>query len=351
MVVEYKCNKCKGYWKEKFKSNNQCPYCKSDDFKEIRRRIKMPAKYFIDGENKYLIEDVLNEKTRMPGYPLAYLQMIGKDRSWEGNLHVTDLYNGLRETFLKYCTFFSVNPDDQAFAVAGTLKHNVMEHADAGIKEMKIAYRNIIGALDVLEFVKGRGYVLTDYKNQGAFAVRKFMGWSKKPVPVLDDYGVQVYLKSGKNKGQPKYKNEWFLDPANAETEQYDFQLNLYRKALEESLEITIAEMRIFFMLRDGGLAATREQGLNHNTYLLPVKSLTDEVIDKYIDERSVVAPMIIEFLERNGGPTEDNAKALAAFAPMECSPKERWYDPATGINRKCESYCPVRDICKKIGG
>lgn len=311
----------------------------------------MPVKYFIDSNNKYLVTDILEEKASMPGFPLAYLKSVGNERSWDGFLHVTDLYNGLRETFLKYCTWYNIDPDDLAFAVAGTLKHNVMESADVGIKEMKIIYKNIMGMLDILEFIKGKGYVLTDYKNQGAFAVRKFMGWSKRPVPVVDDLGIQIYLKSGKNKGQPKYKNEWYLDPANADTEQHDFQLNIYRKALEKTLDITVGEMRIFFMLRDGGLAATREQGLNHNTYLLPVKQLSDEVIDNYIDERSVTAPMITEFLERNGGPTADNVEALKAFSPMICSPKERWYDSGSNISKKCEFYCPVSDICKKIGG
>jgi len=38
MIVEYKCNKCKSFWEEKFKLNNQCPHCKSDDVEEVRRR-------------------------------------------------------------------------------------------------------------------------------------------------------------------------------------------------------------------------------------------------------------------------------------------------------------------------
>lgn len=309
----------------------------------------MPAKYFLDGENKYLIKNVLARKETMPGYPLAYLAAIGAEREWDGYLHVTDLYNGLRQTFLKYCAWYGIDPDGSSFAVAGTLRHKILEDLGSDFSEVSVVYRDIKGTLDVLELISDLGYVITDYKNQGAYAVRKYMGWTKKSVPVLDDFGVQVYLKSGKNIGKPKYKGEWFLDPSKAETEQYDYQLNLYRKALETTLDIKIDEMRIFFMLRDGGLAATRDSGLKNNTYLLPVKTLSNEVIDKYIDERAVTGPVIKEFLDKNGGPTEDNIEALKAYCPMMCTPEERWYDRESGISKKCEFYCPVKDICGRI--
>ena len=311
----------------------------------------MPAKYFLfENGDRYLVKDVLEEKSFMPGFPLPYLKAIGAEREWDGNLHVTDLYNGLRQTFLKYVVDYAIDPDDSAFAVSGNLKHDKLEEF-GDMSELAVFYKGIKGRTDLLDYEKHNGYVLTDYKNQGAFAVRKFMGWQKRMVPVLDEYGVQVFLKSGKNKGAPKMQSEWFFDPKTAETEQYDYQLNIYRKAIEETFKIEVVDMRIFFMLRDGGLAATREAGLNRNTYLLPVKRLSDDVIDAYIEERSVTKPLIETTLDENRGTTEIVTPALIKNCPGMCTEKERWYDPASGISKKCEFYCPVRHICQEIGG
>ncbi len=308
----------------------------------------MPAKWFIEGEKKYEIADVLSGKIEM-NFPLPYLIAVGKIREWDGHLHVTDLYNGMRETFLKYTTLFAIDPDDMAFAVAGQFKHNVMEDESNPFHEKQIIYRNILGQLDLLDKRPNGEYWITDYKNQGAFAVRKFMGWIKKYTPEIDNYGVPVKYKSGKRAGQQKLKGEWILDPSKADRSQYEFQLNIYRKAIEESLGITISKLKIFFMLRDGGLAATREQGLTKNTYFEDVKKLDDKTIDAYIDSKSGTAQNIIEFQTTEGHPQDERWEALKRLCPPLCSEKERWHNKETGVNTKCEKYCSVSELCGRI--
>ena len=309
----------------------------------------MPAKWFIEGDKKYVIADVLSGKIEMEKFPLPYLIAVGKIREWNGHLHVTDLYNGMRETFLKYTTLYAIDPDEMAFAVAGQFKHNVMEDTDNPFHEKQIIYRNIMGQLDLLDHKPNGEYWLTDYKSQGAFAVRKFQGWQKKYVPELDDYGVQKVLKSGKNVGKKKTKAEWFCDPKTADRSQYEFQLNIYKKAIEESLGITISKLKIFFILRDGGLAATKEQGLNKNTYFEDVKILDDETINAYIDSKSGTAQNIIDFQATEGQTQDERWDSLKNLCPPLCSEKERWHDPASGRNKKCEKYCSVSELCGRI--
>jgi len=308
----------------------------------------MPAKWFIDGDTKVLIEDVLSGKVKMDNFPLAYLKEVAS-RGWDGSLHVTDLYNGARETFLKHTTFYSVHPDKAAFAVAGTLKHAALENEEDDFSELSIEYKGIKGTLDLVEEQPNGELWLVDYKNQGAFAVRKFMGWVKTYVEELDTQGIPVRFKSGKRKGEIKYKSHWVLDPSKADKTQYEYQLNIYRKAIEESLDVKIAKMRIFFILRDGGLAATVNQGLSRNTYYLDVDFLDDEVIDSYIEERSDLKIKINNFLESENTDAKQRFELLKKLTPEMCTNKERWYDKDTGIYKKCENYCDVREICGKL--
>lgn len=309
----------------------------------------MPAKWFIEGDKKYEIADVLSGKIQMEGFPLPYLKAIGVEREWDGYLHVTDLYNGKRETYLKYTTFYSVDPDASAFAVAGTFKHNVMEDPDNPFHEKELIYRNIKGKLDLLDKQFNGDYWITDYKNQGAFAVRKFQGWQKKYIPDIDEFGVQIFYKSGARKGQKKMKGEWILDPASADKSQYEFQLNIYKKAIEENLGITVSKLMIFFVLRDGGLAATREQGLTRNTYFEEVKILDDKVINDYIDEKCTTSQNIIHFRMTEKLSQDERWDALQKLCPPKCSAKERWHNESTGKDTKCEKYCPVSELCGRI--
>ncbi len=307
----------------------------------------MPAKWFEDDENKYLIEDVLSGKVEMEKYPLAYLKEAA-GREWDGNLHVTDLNNGDRETFLKYTTFYSVNPDKLAFAISGTLKHAQLESENEW-SEKKIKYKGIKGTLDLLQKNNDGTFWLVDYKTQGAFAVRKFLGWVKTYEPEVDTNGVPVKFKSGKRKGEQKYKSRWILDPTKADKDSYNYQLNIYRKAIEETFDIKISKMKIFFILRDGGLTATVNQGLDRNTYFLDVDFLSDEVIDKKIESKLYLKDRIEEFI--NFDETDPKAKMslLKKLVPDMCTEKERWHDKETGVDRKCESYCPVREVCRML--
>lgn len=299
-------------------------------------------KYFIDGDYKYLVSDVLSGKVHLD-YPISYLRHIANSREWTGKLHVTDLFNGSRETYLKYVTAYGVDPDDMAFAVSGTMKHDSLEN-DIG-SEISLEYKGIIGRSDLFEKQPDGSYWVIDYKTSGAYAVRKFMGWQKRQVPVLDEFGNQVYLKSGKNKGKPKMKSEWFLDPSTADREIYEYQLNIYRKAAEK-MGLVVSNMKIFFILRDGGLAATRDQGLNRKTYYPDVNKLSDAQIDDYIHKRSIVADNIKQYFD-NSKVTEEVTEDLKRFTPPLCSEKERWFE--NGVSKKCEFYCPVRNICRRI--
>ena len=310
----------------------------------------MPAKWFIEDGKKYLIADVLSSKVVMKEYPLAYLKEA-VSRDWDGYLHVTDLYNGARETFLKYTTFYAVNPDKLAFAISGTLKHKQLEEVSDEDSEKPIIYRGVRGTLDLLMEGPGGEIWLCDYKTQGAFAIRKFMGWTKVPEQVFDKHGIPVRYKSGVRKGELKYRNKWILDPNKADREQYEYQLNIYRKAIEEQFpDVKISKMKIFFILRDGGLKATLEQGLTRNTYFLDVDFLDDKTINDYIDSKSFLKDIIEEFIESEIKTPETRLELLKKLVPPKCSKKERWYNEETGVSLKCQSYCPVKEVCEMLG-
>jgi hypothetical protein len=114
-------------------------------------------------------------------------------------------------------------------------------------------------------------------------------------------------------------------------------------------LDVKVKRMRIFFVLRDGGLAATINQGLKRNTYYEDVEFISDAAIDEYIEKKGFVAANINQFINSEGMDAKQRFELLKDLTPDMCSEKERWFDKETGVSKKCESYCPVSEICKRL--
>jgi hypothetical protein len=102
-------------------------------------------------------------------------------------------------------------------------------------------------------------------------------------------------------------------------------------------------------MLRDGGLAATKDQGLTRNTYYEDINILDDKVIDEYIDDKIGTAKLITTFKASEGQSQAERWELLQNLCPALCTEKERWFDKESGKSKKCEKYCAVSEICGRI--
>ena len=114
-------------------------------------------KYFRcpDGETRPIV-DCLTKCPRKEGRCLAlsHLTFIAQSqREWEGQSSVTQLIKPTRLAYLEIVKEYSVNPDDMAFMMYGTLHHKRLEIINKqleGLAEYKIS-QEISGTIDRLE--------------------------------------------------------------------------------------------------------------------------------------------------------------------------------------------------------
>jgi hypothetical protein len=309
-----------------------------------------------DGES-YPVEKVLSGEIEVD-FPMSYVRAVCNERVWSGRPHVTALLTGAREQYLKHVSKYTLDLDGMAMAVAGTTLHaNLEKHGD--YVELPLALDEVQGTMDLLEELPNGDLRIVDYKLVGSFKLKKWLGIGSKLVPALDDFGNQIYLKSGPNKGKPKMVKEKSVNPENADRFDYTMQTNMYRVLIESLLNNPgfikdfpeyekfqgkkISEIRIFFVLRDGSIA----HDFSHNTSFEKVEVLPDEKVQAFISERSAAITAAIEGWEesKSANPGMHPADRAKEFCPPMCSDRETWE------GRKCEKYCPVFEACKRIGG
>lgn len=264
--------------------------------------------------------------------PLPYLRKISFDRQFTG-VSPSMAGNGPRLQYLKAIIPYVIVPDDRAFAVLGTTIHGRL--AEEGmvynvLSEETMSDEQAKGTPDLLErdeHGKG-GYILTDYKSSGSYKVCKWLGIyvKKTDVPILKD-GVEVRLKSGKNKGKVKTKvhREVIEDPAKIDKLDLELQVNRYRIFFEKN-GFPIIKMRAFCTPRDGGTHIAKSRGLLSNTRFVPVSRYDDNFVMFYYAKLS---KEIDEFFRSH-------------YARL-CNAWESWE------GRRCAFYCEVKNECKEM--
>jgi len=189
----------------------------------------MPAKYFIcpDRQQVEIVKCLENGGCRM-GKRCAtrpYLRLIGFDRKWKG-VSPSSAGNGPRLLYLKAVHDYAINPQNRVWAALGTSTHDnlaIDRYTNDVLSEEPLSDEKMKGIPDILDVDENDPgfYVLSDYKTWGSFKIAKAMGIivEKKDVPILDNNGDPVFLKSGKNKGKPKTKVESkrIIDPGKVE--------------------------------------------------------------------------------------------------------------------------------------
>lgn len=304
---------------------------------------------------KVKTEDFFNGICPEPGFPLTFIKEALKTREWDGNPHVTSLLTGTREQYLKNVSKYYVSLDGMVLAMAGNRFHANMED-DMLLTEIGISLNGIQGTMDLLEvYPWDETLGVTDYKLVGSYRLIKWFGISKRPIPVTDDFGNPVFIKTGKNKGQPKTKTEHYVSDEAKERFDYTMQTNIYRVAIERMLadpdwqksnpeqsaifNKKIMRLRIFFAIRDSGI----NHDFSFNSFYEDCERINNREVLNFIADRS---KKIIDAMANWNSDIESGETRIDAAAkncPPMCSAKETWN------GKKCEKYCDVREACIKM--
>ena len=278
-------------------------------------------KNFICPDGNRIDKNDCLEKCRMdnPCSPKSYLKMVSAEREWKGVPSVTQLLNGTLESYLKIKEDYDISPNDMAFAISGTKKHgNLEEHGEN--PEQHLVYDGIQGTCDELEKNDDGTYTLIDYKTSGSYKVAQCLGIAVEKTKIPDGF-----YKNGKE----KFLTETEIIQIPGDWGDYAMQLNMYRIMLQETKGIKISDMKIFFVVRDGGIAVARSRGITKNVYFASVPFIEDGKILRFFKEKR---EDLFSYLNSN-------------TIPPICTQEERWFD------RKCQGYCPVREICPRRQG
>lgn len=300
-----------------------------------------------DGQ-RVLISDVLGGKLpeALEFAPMPYYETVAQENAYTGVYGVTRLLNGVRYAYLQYCVDYAVDIDKSAFMVLGIGAHNLMENDENGF-ENSVFYENIRGRSDLLQ-----DGILTDYKTAGAFSVKKKLGFYEcgQAAVMGPDGKPELYKRSGKwgMAGDVKMKPVYAMDLDNDELFDYKYQLNMYR-IMHQAMGDEVNQMRLFFIVRDGGMKAARENGIDKNIYHVEVAQIDDDVIKKYFyDKRDRLDCYMREsadLREQTSVAEEFVPEAvIREVMPPRCNKRETWG------GRRCNGYCPVADACRLAG-
>jgi hypothetical protein len=141
----------------------------------------------------------------------------------------------------------------------------------------------------------------------------------------IPDPSGAKYKSSGKwgRKGSPKMIKQWYRDEGLADYGDWGWQLNWYRYLLEKK-GYEVDNIYIQVTLRDGGLAVSRDRGLDRHIYLINVPKYDNETIEfKFLEARDALVKAL----------KTDNL-------PQKCNDEQTWN------GRKCEAFCEVRHLC-----
>tara|TARA_R100001082_G_scaffold79992_1_gene47232 strand:- start:1041 stop:1931 length:891 start_codon:yes stop_codon:yes gene_type:complete len=285
----------------------------------------MPLKGFVypDGE-RVLKEDVIvgDVDVEKMGTSLPTLLHMSQDRDPNRKPSTTELIQGTCESYLRRTVDYYTHPNENAFSLAGTLHHLKLEKSssisDRLESELTLETLGITGTIDLYD---KKTKTLVDYKFSGSYKIAKCLGMQFKYIK----HPTEVYKRSGRwgKAGTPKRVKEFYIDKDTADLEDWGLQLNFYRYLLENN-GYEVDNMFIQATVRDGGLQIARERGLTRNIYMIEVPYIHNDNIERI-------------FLSKK----DSLEKALTlGELPEVCSEQERWG------GMKCESYCPVREVC-----
>ena len=282
----------------------------------------MPAKEFIcpDGHHVRIKECLRKCPMAERCMFLPTLKLIAK--SLERGLTmptVTELIAGVRETYLKKTTDYSVNPHAVLYALQGQAVHTLHEQM-AGediISEVRLQDSITSGQFDLYgKLLDEENGVLGDLKVTSSFKLMQALGIYKIRVPTGEVY------KSGVKKGEAKYHYELRYDGVHHVMD-WALQLNYYRMLLEQQ-GFQVNKMYVQAICRDSGLRIASERGIDKSLYIIPINRISDHWLKCYFKHKAVAL---------------QTAMATGSLPP-KCSCSECWH------GRKCQSYCDVRVEC-----
>ena len=268
------------------------------------------------------VEDKLDIE-RMGMYPPALIEMM-KVREPNRKPSVTELLNGTCQAYLERTRDFYIDPQQQAFSLLGTLHHQRLEDNASGdmMPELELELWDITGIVDLYD---SKTKNLVDYKSTGSYKASKVLGID---FYLADDPSGEVYKRAGKwgKKGEPKKVRRYWKNPEKADLGDWTWQINMYRLMLQSQGK-KVHNMYVQMIVRDGGVAASRDRGIDRNIYLIEVPFIHDDHLkEKFTKKRD----LLLEALE-------------SREIPDKCSDSETWG------GRKCESFCPVREHCPYV--
>ena len=268
------------------------------------------------------VEDKLDIE-RMGMYPPALIEMM-KVRENDRKPSVTELLNGTCQAYLERTRDFYIDPQQQAFSLLGTLHHHRLEDNASGdmMPELELELWDITGIVDLYD---SKTKNLVDYKSTGSYKASKVLGVD---FYLADDPSGEVYKRAGKwgKKGEPKKVRRYWKNPEKADLGDWTWQINMYRLMLQSQGK-KVHNMYVQMIVRDGGVAASRDRGIDRNIYLIEVPFIHDDHLkEKFTKKRD----LLLEALE-------------SREIPDKCSDSETWG------GKKCESFCPVREHCPYV--
>lgn len=318
----------------------------------------MPKKWFIypDGIREE-IAFVLSGKSQIaPLYaPITYYMQIGEDREWKGHASVTGCLNGTRFVWLKYHVDYTVDVDASCWLVLGTGVHSALEakkDTDKYKAENFVKYLGIWGRYDLVEKEADGIWTLSDTKTSGSYYVQKALGIrekGRKPITEADGNPL-YYVRNGKHGkvGDPKTEPAYVMNLLQGDIFNEKMQTNFYRLALNNS-GMKIERLKIFYIIKDGGLACAKGRGLARRTYYIEIPIEDKAIVEKFFISQSDKLIMHMKEsaeLRAKNLPVEkfiSEAKSLEVI-PEICNARECW------DGMRCKMYCEVKEACSMIG-
>lgn len=301
-------------------------------------------------EGKKYSFDTFNKKNDLTDLlPSIILKQVKDNvREWEGKPHVTDLCIDTREAYLKYTTEYYEELLSVIRTTFGSLRHASVLNDD--LSEIKLNSIDISGSADNIDVRPNGDIFVCDFKFYSSYSVAKQLGISVTKNNVIDDFGNKVFYANGK----PKQESIKTFTPPN---KMYvTLQLNIYRHLLEDvilssaknngklynALKYAGAHidenikagkifdgMGVFMFVTDGGTYMAKNRGIDQMSYY-----------DKDID----YIPQIDTIIERK-------VKALNYAMENRIVPPLCKDVYCMDDRYKCNNFCPVRDVCKQLGG